>query len=431
MICHPVAPACNPNHYSMIHPMSTSDQIPVNPMAAETNSGPLKGIKVLELGTLIAGPFASRMLAEFGAEVVKVESPKEGDPIRKWRVLHEGNSLWWAVQARNKKSLTLNLKAPEGQGILRKLLAQTDILVENFRPGQLEKWGLDASTLQQINPGLITVRLSGYGQTGPYKDRPGFGAIAESIGGMRFLSGEADKPPVRVGISIGDSLAGLHAVIGALLALHHRNQTGQGQVVDVALYESVFNMMESLLPEFDFAGVVRQRSGASLPGIVPSNTYTCGDGSYIVIGGNGDAIFKRLMTAIGRSDMAENPEMASNDGRVKHTAAIDQAIGDWCAGRGIEEALPVLQAADVPVSKIYSIADIVKDPQFLARGMIEEHAFAAGRSLKLPGVVPKLSVTPGQTRWLGPTLGEHNAEVLKDIGLTPEQIAQMQERGVI
>lgn len=411
--------------------MSTAEHKLVDPKPVESNSGPLKGIKVLELGTLIAGPFASRMLAEFGADVVKVESPKEGDPIRKWRVLHEGNSLWWAVQARNKKSLTLNLKAPEGQDILRTLLAQTDILVENFRPGQLEKWGLDAATLQQINPGLITVRLSGYGQTGPYKDRPGFGAIAESIGGMRFLSGEPDKPPVRVGISIGDSLAGLHAVIGALLALHHRNQTGQGQVVDVALYESVFNMMESLLPEFDFAGVVRQRSGASLPGIVPSNTYTCGDGSYIVIGGNGDAIFKRLMTAIGRTDMAENPEMASNDGRVKHTAAIDQAIGDWCAGRGIEEALPVLQAADVPASKIYSIADIVKDPQFLARGMIQEHAFTADRTLKLPGVVPKLSVTPGQTRWLGPSLGQHNEEVLKDIGLSEEQITQLRQRGVI
>lgn len=404
----------------------------VNPIEAPIqNTGPLTGIKVLELGTLIAGPFASRILAEFGADVVKVESPKDGDPIRKWRVLHEGNSLWWAVQARNKKSLTLNLKAPEGQDILRKLLAQADILVENFRPGQLEKWGLDADTLQQLNPGLITVRLSGYGQTGPYKDRPGFGAIAESIGGMRFLSGEADKPPVRVGISIGDSLAGLHAVIGALLALHHRNKTGQGQVVDVALYESVFNMMESLLPEYDFAGVVRQRSGASLPGIVPSNTYTCGDGSYIVIGGNGDAIFKRLMTAIGRGDMAENPQMASNDGRVKHTALIDQTIGDWCVGRGIDEALEVLQAADVPVSKIYSIADIVKDAQFLARGMIEEHAFTAGRTLKLPGVVPKLSATPGRTRWLGPTLGEHNTEVLKDLGLSEQQITQMRERGVI
>lgn len=400
-------------------------------MPNPANTGPLKGIKVLELGTLIAGPFASRMLAEFGADVVKVESPKDGDPIRKWRVLHEGNSLWWAVQARNKKSLTLNLKAPEGQDILRKLLAQTDILVENFRPGQLEKWGLDADTLRNLNPGLITVRLSGYGQTGPYKDRPGFGAIAESIGGMRFLSGEADKPPVRVGISIGDSLAGLHAVIGALLALHHRNQTGQGQVVDVALYESVFNMMESLLPEYDFAGVVRQRSGASLPGIVPSNTYTCGDGSYIVIGGNGDAIFKRLMTAIGRADMAENPEMASNDGRVKQTALIDQTIGDWCAGRGIDAALEVLQAADVPVSKIYSIADIVKDAQFVARDMIEEHAFTTGRTLKLPGVVPKLSLTPGRTRWLGPTLGEHNTEVLKDIGLSEQQITQMRERGVI
>lgn len=396
------------------------------------SAGPLQGVKVLELGTLIAGPFASRLLAEFGADVVKVESPDGGDPIRKWRVLHEGNSLWWAVQARNKKSLTLNLKSPEGLDVLKQLLSQADILVENFRPGQLEKWGLTPQALQDLNPALIVVRLSGYGQTGPYKDRPGFGAIAESIGGMRFLSGEADKPPVRVGISIGDSLAGLHAVIGALLALHHRNRTGQGQVVDVALYESVFNMMESLLPEYDFARVVRQRSGASLPGIVPSNTYTCGDGGYIVIGGNGDAIFKRLMTAIGREDMANHPEMASNDGRVKHTALIDSTIGTWCAQRPIDEALAVLQQADVPVSKIYSIADIVKDPQFAARGMLEEHEYGeSGRHLKIPGIVPKLSLTPGRTRWLGPKLGEHNQAVLAELGLSEAQIQGLRDKGVL
>lgn len=384
--------------------------------------GPLEGIRVLELGTLIAGPFASRLLAEFGAEVIKVETPNGGDPIRKWRVLHEGNSLWWAVQARNKKSISLNLKAEQGQEILRKILSQVDVLVENFRPGQLEKWGLDEQTLQSLNPGLIVVRLSGYGQTGPYKDRPGFGAIAESIGGMRYLSGEPGKPPVRVGISIGDSLAGLHAVIGALMALQQRHKTGKGQTVDVALYESVFNMMESLLPEYDFAGVVRERSGASLPGIVPSNTYTCADGSYIVIGGNGDAIFKRLMTAIGRSDMAEHPEMASNDGRVKHTALIDQTIGRWCATQPIDQALEVLEAAQVPASKIYSIADIVQDPQFADRQMIEEHPFGEGRTLKIPAVVPKLSETPGGTRWLGPKLGEHNVEVLTSLGYSLEQI---------
>lgn len=398
---------------------------------SQGSSGPLEGIRVLELGTLIAGPFASRMLAEFGAEVIKVESPNGGDPIRKWRVLHEGNSLWWAVQARNKKSITLNLKDPEGQKILRDILAKVDILVENFRPGQLEKWGLTTDVLQELNPGLIVVRLSGYGQSGPYRDRPGFGAIAESIGGMRFLSGEADKPPVRVGVSIGDSLAGLHAVIGALMALQQRHNTGKGQVVDVALYESVFNMMESLLPEYDFAGLVRQRSGASLPGIVPSNTYTCADGSYIVIGGNGDAIFKRLMTAIDRPDMADNPEMASNDGRVKHTELIDQTISGWCAGKQIDEALAILEQAEVPSSKIYSIADIVKDPQFMARGMLEEHSFGEDKTLKIPGVVPKLSDTPGKTRWLGPKLGEHNREVLNWLGYTPEQQDAMHNKGVL
>lgn len=394
-------------------------------------TGPLQGIRVLELGTLIAGPFASRMLGEFGAEVIKVETPGSGDPIRKWRVLHEGNSLWWAVQARNKKSITLNLKAVEGLAVLRKLLGSVDILVENFRPGQLEKWGLSPDELHALNPGLIVVRLSGYGQTGPYKDRPGFGAIAESIGGMRFLSGDTDRPPVRVGISIGDSLAGLHAVIGALMALQQRHKTGKGQVVDVALYESVFNMMESLLPEYDFAGVVRKRSGASLPGIVPSNTYTCGDGAYIVIGGNGDAIFKRLMSAIDRDDFANNPEMASNDGRVKHTELIDQTIANWCASRSIDEALDALEKADVPVSKIYSIEDIVKDPQFQARGMIETHVFGDHGTLKIPGVVPKLSETPGQTRWLGPKLGEHNQSVLADLGYSADEIARFGREGVI
>ncbi|WP_370261741.1 CaiB/BaiF CoA transferase family protein [Limnobacter sp.] len=393
-------------------------------------AGPLAGLRVLELGTLIAGPFASRMLGEFGAEVIKVETPGTGDPIRKWRVLHEGNSLWWAVQARNKKSITLNLKHEQGLKVLRDLLASTDILVENFRPGQLEKWGLGPDELLALNPGLIAVRLSGYGQSGPYKDRPGFGAIAESIGGMRFLSGDVDRPPVRVGISIGDSLAGLHAVIGALMALQHRNTTGQGQVVDVALYESVFNMMESLLPEYDFAGVVRKRSGASLPGIVPSNTYTCQCGGYIVIGGNGDAIFKRLMQAIGRSDFANNPDMATNDGRVRHTELIDNTIADWCAQRSIDEALAVLQAADVPASKIYSIEDIVRDPQFAARHMIEEHAFGGG-TLKVPGIVPKLSNTPGQTRWLGPGLGQHTDEVLAALGYGPEAIAKLREQGAV
>lgn len=398
---------------------------------AQNPTGPLAGLRVVELGTLIAGPFAARMMAEFGAQVIKVESPQGGDPIRKWRVLHEGNSLWWAVQARNKQSITLNLKSPEGLQVLRRLLESADILVENFRPGQLEKWGLGPDVLAQLNPALIVVRLSGYGQTGPYKDRPGFGAIAESIGGMRYLSGDVDRPPVRVGVSIGDSLAGLHAVIGALMALQHRHKTGRGQVVDVALYESVFNMMESLLPEYDFAGLVRKRSGASLPGIVPSNTYTCQCGGFIVIGGNGDAIFKRLMHAIGRDDFANNPEMASNDGRVKHTELIDTTLAQWCKSRPIDEALAVMEAAEVPASKIYSIEDIVADPQFADRGMIETHAFGAEHSLKVPGIVPKLSDTPGQTRWLGPGLGEHTDEVLASLGYTSAEITALRAQGAL
>lgn len=401
-------------------------------MNDSTNMGPLEGLKVLELGTLIAGPFASRLLGEFGAEVIKIESPNGGDPIRKWRVLHEGNSLWWAVQARNKKSVTLNLKSAQGKEVLTRLFKAVDFVVENFRPGQLEKWGFTPEKLHEINPGLIIVRLSGYGQTGPYRDKPGFGAIAESIGGMRYLSGEPGRPPVRVGISIGDSLAGLHAVIGAMMALQHRHRTGKGQVVDVALYESVFNMMESLLPEYDFAGIVRERSGASLPGIVPSNTYVCADGGYIVIGGNGDAIFKRLMTAIGQPDMADNPAYASNDGRVKHTDLIDQVIGRWCADMPIDEAVRILDDADVPVSKIYSIADIVKDPQFLARGMLEAFPFGKnGATLNIPSVVPKLSQSPGGTRWLGPELGADTADVLKTLGYSGEQIELMRADGHI
>ncbi len=345
-------------------------------------AGPLDGIKVLELGTLIAGPFAARMFAEFGAEVIKVEDPATGDPIRNWRYLHEGTSFWWYVQARNKKSIALNLKDARAQAIAKALALDADVVIENYRPGVLEKWGLGYEQLRADNAATIMVRISGYGQTGPMRDRPGFGAIGESMGGIRFVSGHPDRPPVRIGISIGDSIAALHGVIGALMALRHRDATGGrgrgvGQFVDVALYEAVFNMMESTVPEFDRYGVVRARTGGALPGIVPSNTYSCANDAAIVVAGNGDAIFKRLMNAIGRPDLAEDPALARNEGRVKRTKEIDDAIQAWCSERSIDDALSTLQAADVPASRIYSVADMVEDAQFAARG--HDRAAAAAR----------------------------------------------------
>ncbi len=392
--------------------------------------GPLERIKVLEMGTLIAGPYCARLLAEFGAEVIKIETPGEGDPLRKWRKLHEGNSLWWYAQARNKKSVAVNLRDPEGQAIVRSLAREADIVVENFRPGTMEKWGLGYEALAKDNPGLIMVRISGFGQTGPYKDRPGFGAIGESMGGMRYITGYPDRAPVRVGISIGDSLAAMFGVIGALSALHHRTESGKGQVVDVALYEAVFAMMESMLPEFGVGGFVRERSGASLPGIVPSNTYPCKDGKYVVIGANADSIFKRMMRAIGRNDLADDPALATNDGRVARTEELDRAIGDWTARHDLDEVLAVLEEAEVPSGRIYSIADIVSDMHYQARGMIERHKLGDA-DLLLPGVVPKLSRTPGGTEWIGPRLGEHTDEVLAGLGYDEAQIERMRARGVI
>jgi formyl-CoA transferase len=398
--------------------------------------GALAGVRVLEFGTLIAGPFAARMLAEFGAEVIKIEDPGSGDPIRSWRVLHEGTSLWWYVQSRNKQSIGLNLKDPEAQAIARRLALEADIVIENYRPGVLEKWGLGWEDLHAARPSLVMVRLSGYGQTGPMRDRPGFGAIGESMGGIRYVSGFPDRPPVRIGISIGDSIAALHGVIGALMALRHRDATGgrehgEGQMVDVALYEAVFNLMESTVPEYDLAGLVRARTGGALPGIVPSNTYTCGDGEAIVVAGNGDAIFRRLMLAIGRADLAEDPQLARNDGRVPRVAEIDAAIQDWCGARGIDEALAALGAADVPVSRIYSVADMFRDEQFAARGMIERAPLPGGGTLAVPAVSPKLSATPGGTRWLGPALGEHTDEVLRSLGLSEAQLRRLRASGAI
>lgn len=408
-------------------------------------SGPLAGIKVLELGTLIAGPFCSRMLAEFGAEVIKIETPDGGDPLRQWRVLKDGTSLWWSVQARNKKSLSLNLKTEQGRAIAKQLALDADIIIENYRPGVLEKWDLGFEDLRAINPAVIMVRLSGYGQTGPMRDLPGFGAIGESMGGLRYVSGHPDRPPVRVGISIGDSVAALHGVIGAMMALRHRDVTGgrwngesgaacragQGQMVDVALYESVFNLMESLVPEFDVAGVVRERTGGALPGIVPSNTYTTAEGDNLVIAGNGDAIFHRLMLAIGRDDLAHDPGLTRNDGRVPRTKEIDAAIQDWCSGHTVDEALQCLRDADVPVGKIFSVKDMLQDPQFLARDMFEQHQFADGSGVKLPAITPKLSETPGQTRWLGPQLGAHTEEILATLGYSAAQVETLKRDGVV
>jgi len=399
-------------------------------------NGPLDGVRVLELGTLIAGPFASRLMAEFGAEVIKIEDPEGGDPLRRWRHLHEGTSLWWAVQARNKKSVALNLKDARARDLARRLALQADVVVENFRPGVLEKLGLGDEQLREENPSLVMVRLSGYGQTGPMRNRPGFGSIGEAMGGIRHVTGYADRPPVRIGLSIGDSIAALHGVIGALMALRHRDATGGrgsgcGQTIDVALYESVFNMMESTIPEFDRFGVVRQRTGTSLPGIVPSNTYTCVDGSAIVIGGNGDAIYRRLMAAIGRPDLGEDPELAHNDGRVAAAGKIDAAIQAWCESRSIDDALAALEKAQVPASRIYSVADMFSDPQFAARRMIEQFALADGTALRVPGIVPKLSQTPGATRWLGPALGEHTDEVLGALGVTPAELEELRRNGAI
>jgi formyl-CoA transferase len=404
--------------------------------SAPNLAGPLAGIKVLELGTLIAGPFCARMLAEFGAEVIKIEAPEGGDPIRQWRVLKDGTSLWWSVQARNKKSVTLNMKDERGRAIARQLALEADIIIENYRPGVLEKWDLGYEQLKAVNPATIMVRLSGFGQTGPMKDLPGFGAVGESMGGLRYVSGFPDRPPLRVGISIGDSVAALHGVIGAMMALRHRDATGgrergEGQMVDVALYESVFNLMESLVPEYDQAGVIRERTGGALPGIVPSNTYTTRDGDNIVIAGNGDAIFKRLMLAIGRIDLAGDPQLARNDGRVPRTAEIDHAIQSWCDTQDIDSALAVLKAADVPSSKIYSVRDMMSDPQFLARDMFEQHHFPDGTPVKLPAISPKLSATPGHTKWMGPALGQHNDEVLAALGYSAQQIAAFRQDKVL
>lgn len=379
---------------------------------------PLHGIRVIEIGTLIAAPFAARILAEFGADVIKIEPPLHGDPLRRWRKMHGDTSLWWYLQSRNKKSVALDLKSPDGAEAVRRLAAEADVLIENMRPGALEKLGLGWDTLSALNPNLTMVRISGYGQTGPYRDRPGFGAIGEAMGGIRYTTGTPGSPPARVGISLGDSLASLHGVIGALMSLL-RVKTGQGrgQVVDVSLFESVFNMMESLVPEYDRQGFVRERSGGALPGISPSNTYPTRDGSYVVIAGNSDPIFKRLMAVIERPDLGDDPALARNDGRVAQNDLLDDAIAAWTRGQDIDTILERLDAAEIPAGRIYSVADIVADPHYRARDMLVSATLPDGTPVKLPGIVPKLSETPGRMRWIGPELGQHTQEILGTLGL--------------
>jgi formyl-CoA transferase len=391
----------------------------------------LGGLKVLELGQLIAGPFAAKTLADFGAEVIKIEPPGSGDPLRKWRLLKDGTSVWWQVQSRNKRSLALDLRTPEGQGVVRQLAREADVLIENFRPGALEGWGLGPDDLLAANPRLIMLRISGYGQTGPYRNRPGFGVVAEAMGGMRHLTAEPGRVPVRVGVSIGDTLAALHGVIGILLALQHRHISGCGQVIDVALYEAVFNCMESLLPEHSAFGAVRGAAGSALPGIAPSNAYRCQDGAYALIAGNGDSIFRRLMILIGRDDLANDPSLADNAGRVARVAEIDEVIGAWTAQRSVDDALAALDSASVPAGRIYTVADIATDPHYRARDMLQDVRLDDGSTLSLPGIVPKLSATPGSHRRNAPTLGQDTAEVLREIGLTDAQIVALQERGIV
>lgn len=403
--------------------------------AATTASSPapdaLAGLKVVELGQLIAGPFAAKTLADFGAEVIKIEPPGAGDPLRKWRLLLDGTSVWWQVQSRNKRSLALDLRTPEGQDVVRRLAAEADVLIENFRPGAMEAWGLDPEVLRAANPRLIVLRVSGYGQTGPYRDRPGFAAVAEAMAGLRHLTAEPGRVPVRTGVSIGDTIAALHGVIGILLALQHRQATGLGQVIDVALYEAVFNCMESLLPEYSAFGVVREPAGSAMPGIAPSNAYRCADGGYALVAGNGDSIFRRLMSLIGRDDLGQDPALADNAGRVVRVAEIDAAIAAWTARRPVDEVLAALAAADVPAGRIYTVADIAADPHYRARGMLQQVQLADGRALDVPGICPKLSATPGRHRRNAPALGQDSDAVLQELGLSPAQIDQLRARGIV
>lgn len=392
--------------------------------------GALAGIKVIEMGQLIAGPFAGKTLGEFGADVIKIESPDAGDPLRNWRMLKDGTSVWWQVQARNKRSIALDLRSQEGQDIARRLIAEADVLIENFRPGTLEGWGMSWETLSAANPGLVMLRISGYGQTGPYRDLPGFGAIGEAMGGLRHLTGETGRVPVRCGISIGDTLAALHGTIGVLMALRHREVNGgRGQVIDVALHESVFNVMESLIPEYSVFGHVREPAGSALPGIAPSNAYRCQDG-VVLIAGNGDSIFRRLMQTIGRDDLGNDPSLGSNAGRVARVGELDAAIEAWTSTRQVDAVLALLGTAKVPAGKVYTAKDIAEDPHYRARDMLLKQTTRDGFELEVPGIVPKLMGTPGRVRSAAPQLGDDTDAVLAEIGCTAQDIAALRERKV-
>ena len=391
----------------------------------------LAGLRVVEMGQLIAGPFAGKTLGEFGADVIKIEAPGSGDPLRNWRLIQDGTSVWWQVQSRNKRSIALDLRNPEGQGIARELIAKADVLIENFRPGTMEGWSMSYEELSKNNPGLVMLRISGYGQTGPYRDLPGFGAIGEAMGGLRHLTGEPGQVPVRCGISIGDSLAALHGTIGVLTALYHRKVNGgQGQVIDVALSEAVFNVMESLIPEYSAFGAVREPAGSALPGIAPSNAYRCSDG-VVLVAGNGDSIFKRLMQTIGRDDLGNDPALADNAGRVTRVEELDRAIGDWTVTRSVNDVLSQLGEARVPAGRVYTAKDIVEDPHFRARDMILKQQTRNGYELEVPGVVPKLMGTPGSIRSSAPNLGDDTDAVLGEIDYTAQDIAALRERKVV
>ena len=394
---------------------------------------PLDGIRVIEVGQLLAGPFTGSMLGYYGAEVIKVETPGEGDPIRTWRIMKDGTALWWHSLARNKKCVTANLRTEEGRDIVRRLAEKADVLVENFRPGTMEKWGLGPADLWPVNPGLIFGRISGYGQTGPYASKPGFASVCEGFGGFRYVNGFPGEAPVRPNLSIGDTLAGIHTVLGILMAVIQRSNDPEhrGQVIDTAIYEAVFNLLEGVVPEYDGAGVIREPSGSTLTGIVPTNTYRCKDGKFVIIGGNGDSIFKRLCHAMGRDDLGNDPRMADNAGRVVHEKELDEAIGAWTSTLTSEALLAALEEARVPGGPIYSVADMLVDPQYIARGLFEE-VMVNGESLKIPAMVPRLSATPGRTDWPGPEVGAHNEEVFGEmLGFSAEQLSEYRDKGII